>query len=273
MVGADSNLCPSPDVLGAFIEGTADLATRRAVQRHLVNCPECVFVVGETNSYLSAADDEEPAEVEEEAPAKQWWWSALAAAAVAMVCLLAAWYAASRRDPLERLRHVVASLSARAVEGRLDGFAHRRYDVSRSAGSSADPTFRIEAERVARLNRDDARGLHARGVAALLLGRANEAITMLRKATELDPANATYWNDLSAAQLAADEGPSRAALTAARRATSLDPTNAAARFNEALALDRLGDEGAHEAWTRYLAVDGTSPWSTEATERRNSLLH
>lgn len=273
MVGSDTRICPAPEVLGAFIEGTADPVTRRAVQRHIADCLECVFVVGETSRYLSVEDEEEPAEAEEDAPKKRRWWPALAAAAVAVVCLLAAWYAASRRDPLERLRHVAATLPTRGIEGRLDGFAHGRYNDIRAAAAPADPTLRIEAERVVRLHRDDARGLHARGVAALLLGRTDESVIMLRKAAELDPDNPTYWSDLAAAELAAEEGPSPAALAAAQRATSLDPTSVSALFNEAVALQRLRSARASEAWARYLAVERHSGWSTEATERRKSLSH
>jgi tetratricopeptide (TPR) repeat protein len=277
MGGSDSRVCPSPEVLGAFIEGTADPVTRRTVQRHVTDCPECVFIVGDTSRYLSAIEEEEAAEAEEDAPRPRRWRRALAAAAVAVVCLLGAWYATARRDPLQRVREVAAAVPTRRVEARLDGFPHRRYSAVRSDAAPLDPALRIEAERVVRLDRHDADGWHARGVSALLLGRTAESIAMLQKAADLDPRNVRYWSDLAAAHLAVndDRGDAhvRAALTATGRAIALDPTLPAAQFNHALALSRLGDRArASDAWSSYLALDRASAWSTEATARRDSLF-
>ena len=46
------------------------------------------------------------------------------------------------------------------------------------------------------------------------------------------------------------------------------PGLAGALFNRALALERLGPRTlAADAWERYLAADGSSPWADEARTR------
>jgi CHAT domain-containing protein len=83
--------------------------------------------------------------------------------------------------------------------------------------------------------------------------------------------------DLAAAHLvrAEREGEPRelvAALDAAARAARAAPRHAAARFNLALAAERLGlDSRADSEWMHYLAIDSTSLWAAEARERRGAL--
>ena len=274
IVGYGNHVCPSPEVLGAYIEGAADPVTRRNVQRHLSSCPECVFVVGETSLYLAVDEKDETVEIEEDASRFRDWWPTFTAATVAVVCLLIAWYSLSQRDPLNRLRKLAGTMPARLIESRLDGFPWRTYNAARSGDALKSSTLRVEAERVTRLARRDARTWHARGVAALLLGRPNDAIAMLQKSVQLDPGNAPYWSDLAAAHLTTGDETSGdhvdAAVAAARRAISVDPQLPSALFNEALGLERRGDRaGARRAWDRYLRRDPNSEWAREATVRRN----
>lgn len=63
-----------------------------------------------------------------------------------------------------------------------------------------------------------------------------------------------------------------AAVEAAERAVGLDSTNAVARFNLALALDRLALDGeAASAWKEYLVLDSRSRWAAEAGVRVRDL--
>ncbi|MFL5383735.1 MAG: CHAT domain-containing protein [Longimicrobiaceae bacterium] len=62
------------------------------------------------------------------------------------------------------------------------------------------------------------------------------------------------------------------ALESADRAVTLQPRSPAARYNLALALDRLLlDDEAASAWRHYLHFDSTSGWAREARERLREL--
>jgi tetratricopeptide (TPR) repeat protein len=99
-----------------------------------------------------------------------------------------------------------------------------------------------------------------------------EALPLLEQAVDLEPRQAAYWNDLAVAwlELASrrrDEDATRRALEAANRALGFAPTQPEALFNRALALERLRKTGqAADAWSAYLAVDPSSPWSSVARE-------
>lgn len=83
--------------------------------------------------------------------------------------------------------------------------------------------------------------------------------------------------DLSAALLVrADRNASTRelveAIEMADRALELDRNDPGARFNLALAVDRLGLEGqAQRAWAAYLEVDSSSGWAREARQRLAAL--
>src|SRR5262249_23511021 len=107
---------------------------------------------------------------------------------------------------------------------------------------------------------------------------AERSISGLEPPTR-DPATArAALVDLSAAHLVADthEASTEHLLAAPHRATralQLDSGDAAARFNQALALDRLSLTGeAHAAWTAYLKTDSTSQWAAEARRRIDALI-
>jgi tetratricopeptide (TPR) repeat protein len=274
MAGADPHTCPPPEVLGAYIEGKVDAPTRIAVQRHVVDCPECVFVIAEASRYL--ASDDADAEEETEDAKQTWPWSAGIAAAVGLVCVLTAWFIAVARDPLHDLRRAAAAVPTRPIEGRLDGFSYSPYRSPRSNAVREDAVLRIRAERIVRLAGSDARTWHARAVAALVLGKNAAAVAMLERAALLAPHEARYRSDLAAALIAAapngDVAKLRAAVRAAERATALEPSLAAAHFNRAVALQHLDAyDTAAQAYDRYLALDPNSPWSAEVRERRTLL--
>jgi tetratricopeptide (TPR) repeat protein len=274
MAESDPAVCPSPDTLGAFVDGRVNAVTRRFVQRHLTLCSECVFVVAGTSRILAAQEDE-GVDAEEERSPNQRGLVALAAAIV-VICGLAAWYVSTRGDPLERLQSEAERASFRAVEGRLAGFAYVQYRAPRSDTPITNSALRIEAERVIRLEERDARIWHARGVAALLLNRHDASVQMLERAARLAPRRAPYWNDLAVARLATAGGANSQRLEeaqlAAELAINIDGSLAAAHFNRALALDRLGSpELAAGAYERCITLDGHSAWAGEARRRREAL--
>ena len=118
---------------------------------------------------------------------------------------------------------------------------------------------------------------HVAGVAYLVAGRAPEAIALLEAALgdapPASPARADVLADLSAAHAEFAEFAERSArehwvkaLRAADDALALDATHATARFNHALALERLArTDDARRAW-QALAADVTlaTGWRDEA---------
>jgi CHAT domain-containing protein/tetratricopeptide (TPR) repeat protein len=93
--------------------------------------------------------------------------------------------------------------------------------------------------------------------------------------TAADPASAL--SDLAAAELIRAERDGEplallAALDAAARASMLAPADPSARFNLALAAERLGlDTRADQEWTHYLSIDTVSGWALDARAHRRAL--
>jgi len=129
----------------------------------------------------------------------------------------------------------------------------------------------------------DPDALHAAAVANLVYsgGAGNlldQSISYLQSASRLTERPAPVLADLAAAHLMrarATDSPRDLfrALEAAERALEHEPGNVAARFNAAVALERIGTpyEGA-EAWSRYLEADSTSAWADEARKRARVAL-
>jgi CHAT domain-containing protein/tetratricopeptide (TPR) repeat protein len=124
----------------------------------------------------------------------------------------------------------------------------------------------------------DPDALHAVAIAELLLGAGSgksvqRSISLLQSAARLSDRPTPVLADLAAAHLmwAGRNGAPAdllAALEASTTALALEPDYAAAQFNAAEALDRLGlRRQATRAWSRYLATDSTSAWATEARRR------
>ena len=124
--------------------------------------------------------------------------------------------------------------------------------------------------------------VHAAALVDLLSTRRlgiplERSISYLRTAAALSDRPAAALADLSAALLVRAEWAQDArslleALETAERALEREPENAAARFNRALALDRLGLDGeAAREWEGYLMVDSTSGWASEARGRARAL--
>lgn len=153
-------------------------------------------------------------------------------------------------------------------------------------GAPASPSARVLAasERASALAREtaDPRALRAAGLMDLLWGgeggiSLDRSLSLLESAARLSERPAPALADLAAARLANAERTGRPrelvlAYEAAARALALDSTLAAARWNRALALDRLGlaDEAA-TAWRDVAQSEPRSPWATEARARADAL--
>jgi tetratricopeptide (TPR) repeat protein len=246
------NACPSPSVLGAFAEGTLDEIERVDVVRHVADCEECAVVVG-----ASVRD------LRDEGGRRNWWWLLSVAAGVMMVAVLLAVLAS--RDSIGTLRSASAAAPYRSTDGRLAGFPHRPFD-SRRAGKppNVDLEIRVLAERLS----TTATNPHVKGIALLLLGKAGDAERVLRLAAAAEPRNAACWNDLAVAELASG-GRSLAACDAA---IAISPNLAAAHFNRAIALERLGRPAeAARSYRRALSLETSRGWRKEIEERIDDL--
>ncbi|HYD54183.1 MAG TPA: CHAT domain-containing protein [Gemmatimonadaceae bacterium] len=192
-----------------------------------------------------------------------------------------------------RARASVAGLSGAPVPRRLVArlsipsvHAHCREDASASCASGGDRGARRRA--LARADRRDTPGAadsraqaHARAIVSLLwaaeVGNAVDAsISILERLAETAP-TAAILTDLAAARHVRWErgGSVRdllAALDASDRAVALDETSPAARFNLALALERLHlDRMAAEAWRDYLVRERDGAWRAEGERRATAL--
>jgi CHAT domain-containing protein len=121
-------------------------------------------------------------------------------------------------------------------------------------------------------DRRAAGGLRADAVIALLVGEMDQAIEKLSRAAEIVPCNAVVASDLAAARLQrgallSDGEDFFRALISANHAVRLRPDLPEARFNRALALQRLSlYERARGEWDFYLRTERDPEWARAAKE-------
>jgi Flp pilus assembly protein TadD len=108
--------------------------------------------------------------------------------------------------------------------------------------------------RATEIDPDDASAHHDLGYALFLLGETDEAIESLRRATQLDPDFAGAHSNLGAAL--AKLGKVDEAIEPFRRASEIDPDNAEAHSNLGAALAKLGKvDEAIESFRRATEID------------------
>jgi tetratricopeptide (TPR) repeat protein len=274
MTARDTNdSCLSPATLAAFAEGSLTRQEIPAVLAHLENCPPCLHAVEQTSNLV------------ERTRTRSRWLAIAAALALIAVAIPAMRVLLDRqaRSPMERLV-ALSPRAARVVEPRLTGgFAYAPYEGPLRGNVTSTNAQRLKlagaaGEIVERADREgSAETQHAAGVALVLVEQPLDAMTRLRAAAEQKPADAKLWNDVAAAEYAAAQHLARPslypeALAAADRALRADPSLPEALFNRALILERLGlPQQARETWERYLKIDPSSPWATEAREREKRL--
>jgi tetratricopeptide (TPR) repeat protein len=278
---------PPAEDLGRFAEGTLDDAGRAAIVTHIADCDECRVVVVDATEFV------EPVAVRSD----RWRWMSVAAATF-LVVGGAGFLFYENRDPLAKVTDAYGQLKNRPIETRLSGVAYVPRITMRGANDETDLPLMIlqgEAETATALRGENAKTLHARGVGFLLIGKPDEAISMLQAAVSKEQNNPRYLNDLAAALIVvgkrdlqkaseatdrpnvskpkeyveAEHVPSdqpilRRALTICDKVIQIDPVSPEALFNRAKALELLGPrEDVIKAYDRYLAVDSSSGWAGE----------
>lgn len=276
--------CPPDADLACFVDGDLTTDARARIVAHLAACDDCREIVA-----MASAE----ACQRERRPGPSRWYRqrrillGLAAALAASVAVVLVPRAIAPVSTAAWTDIATAMGAERTVAARLSA-QNEYHPLSSPSRSAADPAarsnFRLEA--VASRLRDEAAThptvdrLHAAGVAALVLGRTDDALQTLLLAASREHASAGVFADLAAAHVArATQHASPGAATtewlhaveAAEHATSLEAGLAAGWFNRALALEGLGRQAqARQAWldytTRFTADDG---WRAEALARVN----
>ena len=186
---------------------------------------------------------------------------------------------------LERLqsRYARGVAGERPVEGRLSWeLPYAAFEpepaVKRLAEQSVDRLeARIGLERLAREQESPAT-LAVVAVVDLLEGETDAAVTRLERTVDLAPNDAAVLSDLAAAYLARarrNDSPYDIvlALESAERALLADPDSIPARFNVAVALERLHLlDAAADEWKAYVGIDQGGGWAEEATRRAERLV-
>lgn len=208
------------------------------------------------------------------------WRAVSALALAAAACLLL--YASSARAPryLDQLTKLVARTGTRIAP---------RLSISPPSNSATDTapshellvlTGRIHAAVAEGTN---PQAMHAAGLVTLMwtdssnLAMADSVITYLHSTLRLTGPGAPILADLAAAHLVRAERPGAErhlllALNAADSALAHDPANSTARFNRALALDRLSlTKEAAQAWRHFLALESGTEWSARAAQRLRAI--
>ncbi len=272
MINDDHAACPDPDTLAAFAEGNLKRHEMPPILAHLTGCVRCTAAVEAVNEDVIVEKQKRSSTI---GPG---WWLMAAAIVILMLAIPAIREVLTRRSPVARLV-ALAPTSARVVEPRLSGgFAWAAYaGADRAVGEKTDSGQMKLAGAAGDLieRADNDRGAdaqHAAGVAMVLIEKPEDAIPRLEAAAG-KAGDARTWSDLAAARYAAASRLGRAslypmALAAADTALRADPKLPEALFNRALIVERLGlMEEAKQAWQRYLEVDPSSQWATEARAR------
>jgi CHAT domain-containing protein/tetratricopeptide (TPR) repeat protein len=194
------------------------------------------------------------------------WPGVLAIAAGLMIAAAIAWPRIADGLRARALDLAAAKLPSRPFDGRLHDMPHVPRLAQRGENEGTNLRLRAEAFRV--LQNSAAVGL--RGKALLLTGDGAAAAAALEHAADGD---ATTFSDLAAARIhEADQSknvePALAGVIAARHALSLSPGLAAAHFNLALALERIGlTNEAADTFVHAATLEPGSAWAAEALSR------
>jgi CHAT domain-containing protein/tetratricopeptide (TPR) repeat protein len=283
----------SSEDIAALIDGTAEEEERFRVVEHLAECGSCREVLAEAARFreLDRPTAAEPRELISRATRargrrtrRRGWQLALAAVAAVSLWVVIRPRDGSQSDGLGHLRQAAEMLDHRTTTGRLAGFAHRPWMLRRGADDDRIDTAMMRLVGVAgqlvesRRARNDASSRHAIGVAKLVTGKWAAATEDLERAATLAPMDPLLWSDLATALVEkgrhGDPSAFARALAAADRALHLNTTLPEAQFNYAVALRELQlNAAAQTAFARYLQIDASSPWASEAREGIQRLRH
>ena len=258
--------CPSEETLAAFIDRRLDEKSRLEVLEHVANCGECRDIVV-TGADLAVMDGPQTENVVRGRFVPRMLVPLAAAAAIVVL-----FFATPIRERLlgksgmPALVDAANSMPERVTAARLSGdFAHREYPVRRGNGGESTSEHRLyaAAARIAERaeKNPNAKNLHELGIAYILLQDTQPAVEALESAVSKGPVTAELLTDLSAAYLMHKDA--KRAHATASQAWQLKQTPATA-WNLAVTLQALDDPRAAAAWSKYLELDPTSAWATEA---------
>jgi len=279
-----SRHCLEPEAIAALVDGKLPRRERRLLEVHLASCQECCTVLAEAIRYR----DESGAGKVTPFVRSRVVWAAGALAATVLVAV-AVWRIVPHPDNEARVLRGVAPLvsvasNSRSIDARITGgFSWVPLEpVARSGGGPrTTPAWELLAA-ASRVKKDaeanpSLENRHALGVAHLVLGDTDQAVSVLRSVAGEAPPDATLLNDLGAALLARGEMQSRPddfieALALIEKALKLDGSLKEALFNRAVALEKLHlDDKAVAAWDDYLSRGPESGWADEARQRLEQL--
>jgi tetratricopeptide (TPR) repeat protein len=270
--------CLDAELLAAYIDGRVTTAERSEVEAHLAGCESCHFVFAESFR--------ESAERIPEAPAsdRRWWstptlWRTAAGLAAAAAVVIAV--RVSRDDPRNQVQPVTVALNElqavsgpyRPFEGRLSDMPTYRPPAAPVRSGSTESEVQLAVREAAlkvelAARQKTLQELRALAIMHLTMREPQRAADVLGPAVKAgsDPA---LLNDLAVALLASGRPEDRQrAKELLEQVIARDPTRAEAYFNLGLAAEATGDATrAREAWSRYLALDPSSPWAAEARAR------
>jgi tetratricopeptide (TPR) repeat protein len=265
---------PDLETIAAYLDGRLPNRARARMTEHLEACPDCYFV------FTEAAQARVVDGVGTQVVRGPWTKTAVAAAALGLAASLVLIVSPQRPGnarPQQELADLVTAVGTeRTVEPRLTGgFAYGvlKAPVRGEPTDVASPDVRIAAARIEKTADAERtpRNLAALGIAYVVIGKSDEAVSVLENATRDAAGDADAWSNLSAAYLVRAQRERRPddvvkALDAADRATRVAPSLREAWFNRALATEQIGGrrEEAKKAWEDYLRIDAASAWSAEA---------
>jgi CHAT domain-containing protein len=281
------------DLVGRYVAGKLPEEEAEAFEAHYFGCERCWSEVRAATEVRAAMERPAGAPVvplaerrEGRRPSAVFSGRALALAATLLIAAVAGVFVwrtrvGSGESGIEALAR--ATEGRRTIDARLSGpFAYAdKTEPTRSEDDPNAPSSElIDTARVARARaREDptAENLHAAGVGRLLIDQWDAAVEELERAKSKAPRDARILSDLAAAYHARSrslERPTdlRPALEAAKEATEVDPNLPSARYNLALILQDLNlRQDARAAWEKYLELDKTSAWASEANDRKEKL--
>lgn len=238
--------CPDEAAFASLVAGGGTPEQRAGFVRHVASCDRCRNTLFERQNVIRA----ERRDV----------WRRLTVAVSITVCVTAGVFSVTTPD---RDAPPGGDGRVRALEGRLAGHAWAPY--------------RTTAERPAVTSASMARSTH--GEPATKSAEAAAARAVLRKLRGVpagESSESAYdardWSDLAAVYIsqAGQDGQPQLlvdAIAAADAALELDARLPEARFNRALAIERLGlRDAAANAWRDCLEIDSASAWAREAAE-------
>src|SRR6266850_4149747 len=195
------------------------------------------------------------------APRAPWWsavWNVAAVAASIILVVAVTWAVFSSRGA----DHALVGSSARTLEARLSGQVYSEFIPTRTGVASKSVSNEDELKRLSS-------NPHEIGRFYLQHNDFENAVVPLQHAKERQPDSVEVCNDLGIAYMeSASDGALENAIGQFKRALELNPGYQPARFNLALAYERLGDfSHARDQLSLYLQLDANSGWAKEVRSK------